>query len=368
LEGISSWNTRKVVHADPVGSGGGRAIGSLILLLLWSVGARAQKTQADWNPNKPQMQAESTGNCHVGTYRLADGRDVDIAPYDENLRWRMRDGTSGERTPTPDGNWQSTLVWTGRSDGKTVSFGDCAEGKIDFDGIGGQRIVFDVSETSFQGAGVTLVGRLVMPKGKQRVPIVVLVHGSEQDSGLETLDLQRRFPSTGIGAFVYDKRGTGASGGKYTQNFLLRADDAIAAMREAKRLGGERAERIGYWGGSQGGWVAPLAAKIEPVDCVVVSFGLAVSPLEEDRSALALDVTRHGFGPDAVAKAMDVADATSVVLLSDFREGYDRVEAVRRKYESEPWFRYLHGDVSFLILQRSPATRAHAFSGCTAAI
>jgi uncharacterized protein len=193
-----------------------------------------------------------------------------------------------------------------------------------------------------------------MPKGKDRVPIVVLLHGSQQDSALETFDLQRRFPSTGIGAFVYDKRGTGASGGKYTQNFLLLADDAIAAMREAKRLAGERAERIGYWGSSQGGWVAPLAAKIEPVDFVVVSFGLAVSPLEEDRSALALDVTRHGFGPDAVAKVMEVADATSAVLVSDFREGYDRVEAVRRKYESEPWFRYLHGDVSFLILQRSP--------------
>jgi uncharacterized protein len=316
--------------------------------------AEAQKTQADWNPNKPQLQAQFSGNCHVGAYRLSDGRDVDVAPSDENLRWRMRDGTSGELTPTIDGNWSSTLGWTGHSDGNRVSFGDCAEDKIDFDGVEGHRMVFDVSETRFRGAGVTLVGRLVMPKGKDRVPVVVLLHGSEQDSALETFDLQRRFPSTGIGVFVYDKRGTGASGGKYTQNFLLLADDAIAAMREAKRLAGERTERIGYWGGSQGGWVAPLAAKIETVDFVVVSFGLAVSPLEEDRSALALDVTRHGFGPDAVAKVMEVADATSAVLMSDFREGYDRVEAVRRKYEREPWFRYLHGDVSFLILQRSP--------------
>jgi hypothetical protein len=52
---------------------------------------------------------------------------------------------------------------------------------------------------------------------------------------------------------------------------------------------------------------------------------------------------------------MEVADATSVVLLSNFQEGYDRVEAVRQKYEKEPWFRFLHGDVSFFILQKSPA-------------
>jgi acetyl esterase/lipase len=96
--------------------------------------------------------------------------------------------------------------------------------------------------------------------------------------------------------------------------------------------------------------VAPLAARIEPVDFVIVSFGLAVSPLEEDRSALALDITRHGFGDEALAGAMQVADATGAVLLSNFQEGYDRVEAVRARYGKEPWFPLLHGDVSFFIL------------------
>ena len=46
--------------------------------------------------------------------------------------------------------------------------------------------------------------------------------------------LQRQLPAEGIGVFVYDKRGTGKSGGVYTQNYLLLADDAIAAMNEAK--------------------------------------------------------------------------------------------------------------------------------------
>jgi hypothetical protein len=157
MEGISSWNARKVVPAGPVSSGVGRAIGSAILLLLSWRGTEAQKTQADWNPNKPQMQAQSRGNCHVGAYRLSDGRDVDVAPSDENSRWRLGEGRSGELTATIDGNWSSTLGWTGGSDGKKVSFGDCAEDKIDFGGVEGHRMVFDVSETRFQGAGVTLV-------------------------------------------------------------------------------------------------------------------------------------------------------------------------------------------------------------------
>jgi len=295
-----------------------------------------------------------TGDCRIGTYHLQDGTNVDIgATGGPHLRWRRPDGTTGELTKESDGSWTSNLGWTKRPDGKHVSFSDCANGEISFDGVKGKRIAFEVTETKFQGAGVSLAGRLVMPKGNSRVPIVVLIHGSEHDSARDFYALQRQFPAEGIGAFVYDKRGTGDSTGRYTQDYLLLADDAIAAVHEAKRLSGRRAGRIGYQAGSQGGWVAPLAAKIEPVDFVIVGFGLAVSPLDEDREAIALDVTRHGYGADVMTKAMEIADPTAAILLSDFREGYDRLDAVRARYEKEPWFKYIHGDITFALLQMS---------------
>ena len=346
--GITSRIIRKVSCAVPaLPSDVSLAIGLVFLVLLPLQGTVAQR-----------MPANSTGRCQIGTYRLSDGRDVDIAPDDENLAWHMKDGTAGKLTPTADGSWSSTLGMTGHADGKRVSFGDCTAGKIRFDGVEGHRIAFDVFETRFQGAGVTLSGRLVMPKGNAPVPIVVLVHGSDRGSALEGggfFAMQRLFPSAGIGAFVYDKRGTGTSGGNFTHDYLTLADDAVAATREAKRLAGARAQLIGYLGTSEGGWVAPLAAKIEAVDFVMVAYGLAISPLEEDRSCLALDLTRRGYGADVLAKAMKVADATSVVLLSNFREGYDQVDAVRRMYEKEPWFALLHGNVSFLILEHPAA-------------
>jgi pimeloyl-ACP methyl ester carboxylesterase len=300
---------------------------------------------------------QATGaDCHIGSYRLGNGRVIDIAPSTGNhLRWRLADGTTGELTHAGDTAWTSTLGWTERSDGHRVVFGDCASGAIRFDADPGKRIPFDVTETRFASGGASLAGRLVLPSGNTRVPIVVLVHGAEHDSARESYALQRLFPAMGIGAFVYDKRGTGASGGEYTMYYLLLADDAITAMREAWRLAGARAGRIGYQGGSQGGWVAPLAAKIEPVDFVIVGFGLAVSPLEEDRSAIVLDMTRPGYGPDVVAKAMEVADATAAVLSSGFRDGYDKVAAVRAKYGNAPWFKQVHGNVSFFILEHSEA-------------
>jgi pimeloyl-ACP methyl ester carboxylesterase len=294
-------------------------------------------------------------DCHVGTYHFANGHDVDIGNSgDGKLRWRRQDGTTGQLTRTGDGSWSSTLGWTGKPDGVRVIFQACGSGSIGFDGMQGTRIPFDVTETQFAVEDAKLAGRLVMPKGAGRVPVVVLVHGSEHDSALDSYPLQRQFPAAGIGAFVYDKRGTGASTGQYTQDYLTLANDAIAAMREAKRLAGRRAGRVGYHGGSQGGWVAPLAARIEPVDFVVVAFGLAISPLQEDRSAIALDVTRHGYGADVMVKAMQIADAAEVILASNFQDGYDQLDALRKRYGTEPWFRDIHGDVTWFLLEKSP--------------
>lgn len=306
-------------------------------------------------PGSPARARDRLGDCRIGIYRLADRSTVDVGATDgDHLRWRKEDGTTGALTPAAGDTWTSTLGWTKRPDGKRVSF-DCGRGTIVFAGLPGKRIPLEVTDVTFQGSGVKLAGRLVMPEGNARVPVVVLVHGSEHFSARDFYSLQRQFPAEGIGVFVYDKRGTGASGGRYTQNYLLLADDAIAAVQEAKRLAGKRAGRIGYQAGSQGGWVAPLAAKISPVDFVIVGFGLAVSPLDEDRESIALDMKDQGYGPDVMAKAMKVADATATLLLSGATEGYDQLAAVKAEYGHEPWFKHVHGDITFFALQTPEA-------------
>src|SRR5690606_15037564 len=125
----------------------------------------------------PAWARDRGDDCRVGSYRLDDGSQVDVgAGNDDHLRWRRLDGTTGELTRGAGDTWTSTLGWTGRDDGKRVDF-DCGSGRITFDGIPGRRIALDVTDTSFDGAGVRLAGRLVMPAGDARVPVVVLVHG-----------------------------------------------------------------------------------------------------------------------------------------------------------------------------------------------
>ena len=296
-------------------------------------------------------EADINKDCHIGSYRLSDGRVIDIAPSDDNtLRWRMFTGETGQLHPQANGTWTSTYGWTDRPDGKIVSFSDCDKGAIHLGKEQGRRIDFDARATVFESNGVKLVGRLVLPKGSEKIPVVVLVHGSEHSSALDTYALQRMFPAQGIGAFVYDKRGTGVSGGTYTQDFDLLANDAITAMNEAKRLAGGRLGRIGYQGGSEGGWVVPLAVNRVPVDFAIVSFGLAVTVLEEDQESVALDMDLHHRSAADTAKALELARAGEHVVETVGKEGYEEFDALRQKYKSEPWYKDVHGDFLFVVM------------------
>lgn len=295
-------------------------------------------------------RADSTGNCRIGAYRLKDGSVVDIAPTDSAaLRWRKLDGTTGLLHEGADKAWTSTLGWTDRPDGKTATFGDCAAGRpaatIELDHQAGERIGFDTRETTFTGQGVKLAGRLVMPKGTGKVPVVVLVHGSEPSSARVFYPLQRLLPAEGIGVFVFDKRGTGGSSGAFSMSFSVLANDVVAAVREARKLAGPRAGRVGLAGGSQGGWVAPLAATRVPVDFVVSAFGLAVSPIEEDLEEVELEMALKGHPREVIAKALEVAKAGEAIARSGFKSGFEAFDAVRAKYRSEPWYKDLRGNM-----------------------
>jgi pimeloyl-ACP methyl ester carboxylesterase len=208
-----------------------------------------------------------------------------------------------------------------------------------------------MTDATFDSHGQKLFGRLVMPKSDKPVPIAVLVHGSERDSAVIFNRLAYLFPANGIGVFVYDKRGTGKSEGSYTQDFDLLAEDAAAALNKAREMAGARASEVGLQGGSQAGWIEPLAAMKTKADFVLVGFGLANSPIDEDRDCVEVDLRDAGYGDDVIAKAHEITDATAVVISSHFERGYDQLEAVKAKYGNEPWYKKISGQYTGLMLQ-----------------
>lgn len=317
-----------------------RGWGALLVLVLVAGRAVAATSQA--------------ADCRVGAYRFDDGRVLDIGATSRGLRWRTPEGVTGALVQDGTGGMASMRGWTGRTDGHRLEFAPCAEGQLRFDGVPARRIGFDVREATIAREGIALAGRLVMPPGSAAVPVVVMVHGSESTSALDTAAWQRLLPAAGIGAFVYDKRGTGRSGGRYTQDFHVLAADAAAAAREARRLAGPRLAALVYEGASQGGWVLPLAQAIEPADRLIVGYGLTVSPLEENRSEALAQLRARGVGEADLAQAEELIDATGELMASGFRDGFGRYAALRRRHRGAPWFARIEGEFSGAILRYPP--------------
>ncbi len=172
-----------------------------------------------------------------------------------------------------------------------------------------------------------------------------MVHGSERTSALAS-PYAYSLAAQGIAVFVYDKRGTGASGGDYTQNFELLAADAAAAFAHAKTMTRGRISRAGYFGGSQGGWVAPLAATRSDAQFVAIGFGLVASPIEEDREQMISEARALGLDNAALALINRLSAATSRLVLSGFSQGYDELAQVRRELAQQPWSQRISGEYS----------------------
>ena len=203
--------------------------------------------------------------------------------------------------------------------------------------VGFQPIVFAEEDAHVIAEGAGIVTRHVSAvRNYDPRPLVVFVHGSESTPTIGWSPYPYLFAAQGVDVVVYDKRGTGRSTGTYTQNFHVLADDAATVAGAARHRYGDKVSRFGYFGGSQGGWVAPLAASRTGADFLVVGFGLVLSPLEEDAEQVFEELRRAGHGQDVIAKARGLTEATGRVVASGFAEGIDQLLSVRAQFQAEP--------------------------------
>lgn len=289
--------------------------------------------------------ATSAAACEPGVYRASDREIVAVtaragAKGASDYRYIFLDGRRG-------------------AVGKGADV-ECVDGQIGVRQAGGRVMVWPrmrlvETPTRFDSHGEKLAGMLIEPlEGGVKRPLVTFVHGSEKTSPIGGA-YAYLLAAQGLSVFAYDKRGTGDSEGVYTQNFELLADDAVAAAGEARRLAQGRYKRFGFFGGSQGGWVAPLAAKTAKADFVAVGFGLVMSPLDEDRDQVASELVAKGYDAVVIAKAREVTDTTGDIIASHFTGGYERLAAIKRRFGREPWFAGIRGEFTGDILAADEA-------------
>jgi pimeloyl-ACP methyl ester carboxylesterase len=148
-----------------------------------------------------------------------------------------------------------------------------------------QRDSLEIREVHFNSGEVSLRGRLFVPVGDGRHPAAVILHGGSSNAAAHrstSTYIAEGFVSKGIAALVYDKRGTGDSGGEVSKStFDDYINDAISAVGFLRRQGDIDPGRIGLIGPSQGGRIAPLAAARSPNVAFVVSIAGPLASIAE---------------------------------------------------------------------------------------
>jgi alpha-beta hydrolase superfamily lysophospholipase len=167
-------------------------------------------------------------------------------------------------------------------------------------------------ELAFPHGDNRLVGDLHLPpeaSPAKPVPAVVQVMGSGPASGEYARnweDIGARLAAAGIAVFGYDKPGCGESTGDYTRLTLHdRAEETLAAVAAVAAQPEIDADRIGLFGGSQGGWVMPLAAAAsEAVKAIVCFSGPGVSVAECEEYQVTAEGVHEGYTPEEIADAL----------------------------------------------------------------
>jgi len=274
--------------------------------------------------------------CEVGIYRSGPSNFVAITRSRDGFSYTFDDGRLGDAG----------------SPGAKIQ---CGKASVLIDGSAvWSKVSLVETNTRFRSGDATLVGRLIEPPGaNSATPLITYAHGSEPTAFIERNRDPYQMVGRGISVFVYDKRGTGQSEGKYTQNFPLLADDLVAASLEAKRLAANRFGRFGIIGLSQGGWIAPLAADRAQADFIGIGYGLVADIIEEDAAQVQEELRDAGFGDDVLAQAREITDVTSRIATSDYTEGLDELTEFQNRFSAEPWFSVMRGSYTGVFLGMS---------------
>lgn len=144
----------------------------------------------------------------------------------------------------------------------------------------------------------TVLSRAAPISGRR--PGIVLVHGAGTGTPRTKLMGEAvEFARRGLSVLIYDKRSVGYS--LFQRSYSQLADDALGAVAALRSQPGIDPAKVGIWGLSEGGWVAPIAAaRSRDVAFVVLVGANGLRPLRQQTWAVAAGLRKAGVSGSLV--------------------------------------------------------------------
>ena len=196
---------------------------------------------------------------------------------------------------------------------------------------------YRTEDISYPSGDLTLAGTLTLPEGAGPFAAVVMITGSGAQDRDEAVAGHRPFlvladalTRAGYAVLRTDDRGVGGAGGDYSRaTYEGLAGDVLAGVAHLAARPEIDPARIGLFGHSEGGYLAPLAAREAPgaVAFTVLMAGPAVSGEDMLVRQNELLLARAGSPPEQVEAQVAYLRELAVLLRA---EEYDRATELTR--------------------------------------
>jgi alpha-beta hydrolase superfamily lysophospholipase len=156
------------------------------------------------------------------------------------------------------------------------------------------------------------------------------------------------YAARGFVVLSYDKRGVGKSTGNWlAASFEDLADDAVAAAKFLQSRKDIDPKQIGFWGLSQGGWIAPLAASrfADSAFAIALSGG-GLSPAETELFDSEYELTKAGYAANEIKDALTFQRLKNDIIASpSSNDKWEEYAKLRVTVKDAKWFRHRGIDV-----------------------
>jgi len=199
-------------------------------------------------------------------------------------------------------------------------------------------LAYRVEDVRFVSDGVVLTGTLRLPLTKGKHAALFLLQGSGAVDREGESFYADHFARHGMVTLLYDKRGTGSSGGDFRDESMNDfAGDALAGIHYLQSRSDVNPKQVGLYGRSQGGIIAPLAASLSrDVSFIINVSGAGVPPYQQVTYQLEAQMRRDGFSETEIAEALTYLNLKWEVARSG-GEGWDRLQAATQAARDKKW-------------------------------
>lgn len=268
---------------------------SIFIMLSFAAATMAQKNQI---AQIAIGRWEGTSTLHSREFKVAFNFSESKVTYDVPEMGTLYEkvqqyviNKDGRFTIHIDGDPQVVLKGMMKDDMMTGISDDKLKMKFSLRKISNNPDFLIEEEVTYKSGSLNLSGTLIKPIGQGPYPAIVLISGSAGEGKMtreRTRQMGYLFAKSGIASLIYDRRGNGSSEGEKDRIIRMEwlANDAAAGAQYLSSRNDIDKKKIGFYGLSQGGWVAPYASTLfNNTAFIIVVSAPGIPPDEQNKFA-----------------------------------------------------------------------------------